>query len=215
MYKARRKISLSLIFLMALGSSTALATSGASDEACNAEGYSELIIEPAKVETSTFTTVVFFQNMTNEKREFPARFDVMDAKAFEQLPSKISYEEEVCHDAVVESRSRDLPRGSISNFDTIKRADGTEYTRPIALSAHEIHKTRKEYFVESEAWIEVVSREIERPEPVVLANGKLRVLMTPSRQVGQCPIKLTKTVTQTYIKSRTPAVIEQKSCNAP
>lgn len=211
MFKAHHKISLSLIFVLALGSSAA----AAADEVCNAEGYSDVIIKPAKVETGAITTLFLLQNISNEKVAIPAKFDVMDARAFKQLPSEISYEEEICHEAVIESRSRDLPLGPISDFDIIKRADGTEYKRPLELSVHEINKTRNENFIASEAWIELVSRVIARPEPELLPNGQLRVLITPSREVGNCPIKVMRTVTQNYVKSRTPAVIKRKPCSPP
>jgi len=141
----------------------------------------------------------------------PAQYKVMDVAEFEQLSSEMSYEEWICHDAV----PRDLPIGRISDFDFVRRPDGAEYMRPLEPSIHAVNDRQKEYFIAKESWVERPKRVRTRPDPAVLPNGQLHVMMSPLIQVSRCIPAITKTVRQRYVISRTPAIIQLSQCDAP
>jgi len=202
-----RALVISLIFVLAADQTASSA------ETCNTDGYSETVLKAAQVEFGEFSSFVYLPNMSNEIVSVPAIYDILSRVEYDNLPADLTYITYSCEEAVIGTRPANISPGRISDYDMIIRADESEYMRPLEPSIQSINAALKEEFVVSEAKFGFVEKTMVYPEPVVLPDGRVRVLKRPSESFARCNIGITKTLTSKYIKSRTPAIIRLTPCN--
>ncbi len=201
------------VALAALTSAVMFGSAALADEQCSADGYSETVLTEAEVEYGDYVSLVYLPQMSTEVISIPAIYDHMSREAYEQLPEDLSYEEPFCTEAVIKTRpATNITTGAISDYDIIRRADGSDYKRPLDPSIMEINSELTEYYVAVEAKKESVKKTMPRPRPLYFSDGGYGVLKSPPMTYARCLPHVTKTVTKRYVKTRKPALILKTPC---
>lgn len=196
-----RRCVISKVVLMAI-----LPTSSAL--ACPDVGYIEKLVEPAMTEDG-FVKITQYYFGSSEQRIHKAKYEIMTREEYEALDANMIYEHYYWEYPKI-SKTRIEPATNIANYDLVRTIDGNSFYRPLEqldrknIENHDVELPRKR---------RSVTKTIKRPEPEVLKNGRLRVMISPMHYENLANGVQKAQVWSHYIKSRTPAVYQQVKCN--
>ena len=183
---------------------------------CNAQGYSEQIVEPAVVDYVELQRKVVKRSGADPERVYPAVIKIMSRVEYEKLPKMMSVPRAIRIPAVFKDEFHPNPFGSIADYDILIYPDGTETHRPLTTSI--IHRQRG--FIKSVSIPVLVSHpktewvedRLPRPAPITLPSGDLQVIITPAYTEPVPVPHVFETVKERFVKSRKPAIIALSSC---
>ena len=172
-------------------------------------GMEERLIRRAITQTGTITYQVFKRPALYRERVFPAMSVIMTQAEYDALPKPSVYMRKVSVPEKLKTTTIDLPIGTIEEFDYVYWPGGTTATR----------KTKETFLksVENDEVLEpaktdYIETEFERPEPIRLSDGRLRVFISPEYKLPLTVPGQINVVSRTYVKSRTPAKYQLSFC---
>jgi len=179
---------------------------------CNTQGFSEEVIEPAVIEYGELKIDVVKRSGADPEYIQPAVIEVMSRAEYQKLPKMISVRRMITTPAVFEDLPVNLSVGRIANYDILKYPNGAEAHRALERPVPDYDRSITKRVLISQPTSEWVDVTIARPEPVVMPSGDLQVVMTPFYSAYVPWPLVFETVTDKYVKSRTPALIAMSPC---
>lgn len=197
-----RRLVLNMFLLMAISPMANALT-------CPDAGYFEKLIEPEKTQDG-FVRVTRYHFGSSETIVRPAKYKIMTREKYNALDKDMTYGAYSYEPSKI-SKKIIKPVTNIANYDLVLTLDGNSFYRPLeeqvnkrAIETHEIEKpSTHKRIVKSE----------KRPEPEVLPDGQLKVMISPEYYVNLSDSGQRSEFWSHYIKSRTPATYQQVKCN--
>ena len=189
---------------------------GAAYADCGTEDYySELVVEPAKIEYRKIKKHIVATPAVYRERVHPAVSKAMTREEYQQLPEMLTYKREVEVAPVFGlGPVLNYDIDNIADFDFVEYPNGQIVRRPLKTSILASYAEDRDIILVSPWRKDWVEETVLRPEPVELANGRLQVVIIPAHAITQefSESQVMRESEMRYIKSRTPAVIKLTPC---
>jgi len=197
-----KQFVLNIVFLMAF-------TPIASAATCPEAGYFETLIEPEKTEDG-FIKITQYYFGSSEQIIHEAKYSIMTPEEYDALDKEIAYEAYYWEYPKISKRKIE-PVTSIANYDLVRTIDGNSFYRPLEEQVNQ--KIIETHEIETPKRRKSVIKRLKRPEPTVLKDGRLKVMILPMYYERLANGVQKTEIWSQYIESRTPAVYQQVKCN--
>lgn len=178
-------------------------------QTCPEEGYIETLVEPAKTEDG-FVRITQYYFGSVEQRIHQAIYEIMTLEEYNTLEKKMTYEAYSWEAAKI-LKTQIEPKTNISDYDLIRTIDGNSFYRPLEQPVNQ--RVIETHEVETPARRVLTEKTQKRPEPEILSDGRLKVMISPMYYENLANGGQKGEVWSRYIKSRTSAVYQQVKCN--
>jgi hypothetical protein len=199
------RVSLVFVFSMA---KLSIATSALASS-CDSYGLTEKTILPAELEYGEITRTIYNSWGPSAEQVSPAVTKTMSISEYKALQPTLTYGQARYVAADIQRTQIDLPELDIAEYDLVHHANGAVTERPLVKSPRQ-ELYNEELIKPAELKYDTV--EIARPAPQILPSGDVIVVMQPATVAPVLAPGRMVTVTQRFLKKRTPAIIHKVPC---
>jgi hypothetical protein len=176
---------------------------------CPDFGYFEKLVEPAKMEDG-FVKIKQYYFQGAESWVHEAEYEIMTVKEYEALDDEMTYKAYFWEGPKI-GTTRIEPVTDIADYDLVRTIDGNSFYRPLEEQLNQ--KIIETHHIETPRRRKSKIKRLKRPEPQILKDGRLKVMVSPMHYEGLANGGQKAEVWSHYIKSRTPAIYQQVKCN--
>ena len=178
-------------------------------EECPESGYIEKLVEPEKIEVGFVKSTQVRYLLSEEYLIHKAKYEIMTQNEYAELVEDMTFTTYRWKHPQYSTTPIEPPM-DIAKYDIILTPDGNQFHRPLEKPVNRIPLEYHELVAPRYREEEVVTK--KRPEPEVLSDGRLKVMISPKHHELLALNSSLSENWREYVKVRTPATYQQVTC---